>query len=73
VTIALGELDQVVEIDEVSRAALIQAGAFGPHLGGAPAARLRCRGPDPNRLAIGSEGILGIITRAWMRIQLLPA
>src|SRR5215472_10742690 len=32
VTIALDELDQVVEVDEVSRAALIQAGAFGPHL-----------------------------------------
>jgi alkyldihydroxyacetonephosphate synthase len=29
-------------------------------------------GPDPNRLAIGSEGILGIITEAWMRIQSRP-
>ena len=29
-------------------------------------------GPDPNRLAIGSEGILGIITEAWMRIQRRP-
>lgn len=29
-------------------------------------------GPDPNRLAIGSEGILGIITEAWMRIQARP-
>ena len=29
-------------------------------------------GPDPNRLAIGSEGILGIITEAWMRIQVRP-
>jgi FAD/FMN-containing dehydrogenase len=29
-------------------------------------------GPDPNRLAIGSEGILGIITQAWMRIQARP-
>lgn len=32
VTIALDELDQVLEVDEVSRAALIQAGAFGPDL-----------------------------------------
>jgi alkyldihydroxyacetonephosphate synthase len=30
-------------------------------------------GPDPNRLVIGSEGILGIITEAWMRIQARPA
>ena len=29
-------------------------------------------GPDPNRLAIGSEGILGVITEAWMRIQRAP-
>jgi alkyldihydroxyacetonephosphate synthase len=29
-------------------------------------------GPDPNRLVIGSEGILGIISEAWMRIQLRP-
>jgi alkyldihydroxyacetonephosphate synthase len=29
-------------------------------------------GPDPNRLIIGSEGILGIITEAWMRVQARP-
>ena len=29
-------------------------------------------GPSPDRLAIGSEGILGIITEAWMRIQGRP-
>ena len=29
-------------------------------------------GPSPDRLAIGSEGILGIITEAWMRIQARP-
>jgi alkyldihydroxyacetonephosphate synthase len=29
-------------------------------------------GPDPNRLVIGSEGILGIISEAWMRIQARP-
>lgn len=29
-------------------------------------------GPDPARLAIGSEGILGVITEAWMRLQDTP-
>ncbi len=29
-------------------------------------------GPSPDRLALGSEGILGIITEAWMRIQARP-
>ncbi len=29
-------------------------------------------GPSPDRLAIGSEGILGLITEAWMRIQARP-
>lgn len=29
-------------------------------------------GPSPDRLVIGSEGILGIITEAWMRIQARP-
>src|SRR5262249_41490557 len=29
-------------------------------------------GPDPSRLVIGSEGILGVITEAWMRIQARP-
>jgi len=29
-------------------------------------------GPSPDRIAIGSEGILGIITEAWMRIQKRP-
>lgn len=29
-------------------------------------------GPSPDRLWIGSEGILGIITRAWMRLQDRP-
>jgi len=129
VTIALDELDQVLEIDEISRAARIQAGVFGPHLedqlrprgytlrhfpqsftgstlggwiatrsgghyatnhthidefvetvkmitpgGWWEARRLPASGagPDPNRLAIGSEGILGIITQAWMRIQARP-
>jgi len=29
-------------------------------------------GPSPDRLFIGSEGILGIITEAWMRLQASP-
>jgi alkyldihydroxyacetonephosphate synthase len=29
-------------------------------------------GPSPDRLLIGSEGILGIITQAWMRLQPRP-
>jgi alkyldihydroxyacetonephosphate synthase len=29
-------------------------------------------GPSPDRFAIGSEGILGVITEAWMRLQDRP-
>ncbi len=29
-------------------------------------------GPSPDRLLIGSEGILGVITEAWMRVQDRP-
>ncbi len=29
-------------------------------------------GPSPDRMVIGSEGILGIVTEAWMRIQRRP-
>jgi len=29
-------------------------------------------GPDPNRLVIGSEGVLGVVTEAWMRLQDRP-
>ena len=32
----------------------------------------RAPGPSPDRLFIGSEGILGIITEAWMRLQDRP-
>ncbi len=129
VTIDLRELDQVIEIDKMSRAARIQAGIFGPALedalrphgltlrhfpqsfefstlGGWIATRsgghyatlythiedfvesLRCvtptgilesrrlpgsgAGPSPDRLLAGSEGTLGIITEAWMRLQDRP-
>jgi alkyldihydroxyacetonephosphate synthase len=129
VTIDLGSMDRVLEIDSVSRAALIQAGALGPRLeeqlrergltlrhfpqsfeystlGGWIATRagghyatlhthiddfvesIRAltprgvwesrrlpgsgAGPSPDRLLIGSEGILGVITEAWMRLQDAP-
>ncbi len=129
VVISLDRLDQVLEVDDVSRAARIQAGVFGPHLedqlrpsghtlrhfpqsfrfstlggwiatrsGGhyatnhthiddfvesvrmiTPAGWWESRrlpgsgaGPSPDRLVIGSEGIFGIITEAWMRIQKRP-
>lgn len=29
-------------------------------------------GPSPDRLVLGSEGILGVITQAWMRLQERP-
>jgi alkyldihydroxyacetonephosphate synthase len=129
VSIDLTRLDRVLEIDEVSRAARIQAGALGPvledqlrpegytlrhfpqsfefsTLGGWLATRsgghyasvythiddlvesMRVvtptgisesrrlpgsgAGPSPDRLFLGSEGSLGIITEAWMRIQDRP-
>jgi alkyldihydroxyacetonephosphate synthase len=129
VTVDLKAMDRVLEVDAVSRAALIQAGATGPGLedqlrehgltlrhfpqsfeystlGGWIATRagghyatlythiddlvesvraLTPRGlwesrrlpasgagPSPDRVLIGSEGILGVITKAWMRVQEAP-
>ena len=129
VTLDLRHLDKVVEVDATSRAALIEAGTYGPSLenqlkphgltlrhfpqsfeystlGGWIATRsgghfaslythiddfvesLRAvtprgvvetrrlpgsgAGPSPDRLFIGSEGILGVISRAWMRLQPRP-
>ena len=129
VTIDLGALDRVLEVDEVSRSALIQAGAPGPvledqlrergltmrcypqsfefsTLGGwvatragghfatklthvddmvesvraiTPAGEWESRrlpgsgaGPSPDRMLIGSEGILGVITEAWVRVLPRP-
>jgi alkyldihydroxyacetonephosphate synthase len=129
VTLNLGKLDKMLEIDRASRAARIQAGVFGPALenqlrphkltlrhfpqsfeystlggwiatrsGGhfatlythiddfveslrvvTPAGTLESRrlpgsgaGPSPDRMFIGSEGILGVITEAWMRLQDRP-
>ncbi|MGI9017576.1 MAG: FAD-binding oxidoreductase [Euzebya sp.] len=125
----LRAMDRVVEVDQVSRAALIQAGATGPvleqqlrrhdltmrffpqsfemsTLGGwiatragghyatgpvhiddlvqaidaqTPAGRWESRrlpgsgaGPSPDRLLLGSEGTLGVITSAWVRLQDRP-
>ena len=129
VTINMSALDRVMEIDETSRAARIQAGVYGPameeqlrphgltlrhfpqsfefsSLGGwiatrsgghyatnqthiddfvesvrmiTPSGLWESRrlpgsgaGPSPDRMVLGSEGILGIITEAWMRIQARP-
>jgi alkyldihydroxyacetonephosphate synthase len=129
VSIDLSRLDRVLEVDPVSRAARIQAGASGPHLedqlrehgltlrhfpqsfefstvGGWIATRAGGHfatlythiddlvesvraltpqgvwesrrlpgsgaGPSPDRLLIGSEGILGVITEAWVRVQAKP-
>jgi alkyldihydroxyacetonephosphate synthase len=129
VCLALGAMDRVLEIDEVSRAARIQAGASGPRLeeqlgergmtmrffpqsfelsalggwiatraGGHFATRLTHiddlvesvraitpaglwesrrlpgsgAGPSPDRLLLGSEGALGVITEAWVRVQPKP-
>ncbi len=125
----LGRLSRVLEVDPVSRAARIQAGALGPALeaqlaphgftlrhfpqsfefstlGGWLATRAGGHfatlythiddlvesirmvtprglwqsrrlpasgaGPSPDRLALGSEGILGVITEAWMRVRPRP-
>jgi len=129
ITLDLGRMDRVLEIDRVSRAARIQAGVLGPaledqlrphgltlrhypqsfefsSLGGWIATRsgghfathythidefveaLRVvtptgvvatrrlpgsgAGPAPDRFFMGSEGTLGIITEAWMRLQDRP-
>jgi alkyldihydroxyacetonephosphate synthase len=125
----LTEMNRVLEIDTVSRSALIQAGALGPTLeaqlrphgltlrhfpqsfefstlggwlatrAGGHYATVRTHiddfvqslhvvtpmgvstswrlpssgaGPSPDRLFLGSEGTLGIITEAWMRLQERP-
>jgi alkyldihydroxyacetonephosphate synthase len=130
VSIDLGALDRVLEVDRVSRAARIQAGALGPSLeeqlgeqgltlrhfpqsfeystlGGwiatraaghfatvwthiedlvesmravTPAGVWESRrlpgsgaGVSPDRMLAGSEGTLGLITEAWVRVQPRPS
>ena len=130
VSLDLGRLDRVLEVDPVSRAARIQAGALGPALeaqlaehgmtlrhfpqsfelstlggwvatraGGhfatvethiddlvesiraiSPSGTWESRrlpgsgaGPSPDRLLLGSEGILGVITEAWVRVRPRPS
>jgi len=130
VSLDLGALDRVLEVDEVSRSARIQAGVLGPSLeaqlgehaltlrhfpqsfeystlGGwlatraaghfatvwthiedllesaraiTPSGAWESRrlpgsgaGVSPDRMLVGSEGSLGVITEAWMRVQPRPS
>ena len=129
VSLDMGHLDQLLEVDHEALLARIQAGVKGPHmeaqlaahgltlrhfpqsfefstLGGwiatrsgghfatlythidelvasarmvtpsgvleSPRLPASGAGPDPNRLICGSEGILGVITEAWMRVRPRP-
>ncbi len=130
ISLDVGGLGRVRDVDHVSRLARVGAGALGPDLeaqlgehgltlrhfpqsfefstvGGwiatrsaghyatgpthiedhvaavrmvAPAGLIATRrlpssgaGPDPNRLVAGSEGALGVITEAWLRVRPRPA
>jgi alkyldihydroxyacetonephosphate synthase len=129
VSLDLERLNRVLEVDPVSRAGLIEAGVYGPHLeeqlkssgltlrhfpqsfefstlggwlathsaghyatlythidnlceslrvvspsGVSASRRLPSSGagPSPDHLFLGSEGALGVITQAWMRLQQRP-
>jgi alkyldihydroxyacetonephosphate synthase len=129
VSLDIGAMDRVLQIDDVSRAALIQAGAPGPvleqqlkaldltlrfypqsfersTLGGwiatragghfataethiddlvesvraiTPSGAWESRrlpgsgaGVSPDRMLLGSEGILGVVTEAWVRVRPRP-
>ncbi len=129
ITLDLRNLGRVKEVDKTSRAARIEAGAYGPALEGqlkphgltlrhfpqsfeystlggwiatrsgghfaslythiddlvelvrvvTPSGVIESRrlpgsgaGPSPDRMFLGSEGILGVITEAWMRLQAKP-
>ena len=129
ISLDMSKMNNVTDIDKVSRCVQVQAGTFGPHLedqlrssgytmrhfpqsfehstvggwiatrsGGhfatnythiddfveslsvlTPSGKIVTRrlpgsgaGPSPDRIFIGSEGILGVITEAWMRVQDRP-
>ena len=129
VTIDMANFNRIIELDETSRAARIEAGVFGPDLesalrphgltlrhfpqsfpwstvGGWVATRSGGHyatnhthiddfvesvrmlsplgwwesrrlpgsgaGPSPDRMVIGSEGILGVISNVWLRLQKRP-
>jgi alkyldihydroxyacetonephosphate synthase len=129
ISLDVSGLDAVLEVDDVSRAARVQAGPSGPRLeeqlgaqgltmrffpqsfelstlggwiatraGGhfatvwthiddlvesiraiTPSGQWESRrlpgsgaGPSPDRMMLGSEGILGVITEAWVRVQPKP-
>lgn len=129
ITVNMKHFDQILEVDQASRSAKIQAGMFGPAieqglkghgltlrhypqsfefstLGGwivtrsgghfatlythidefvqsvrmiTPQGVMQTRrlpgsgaGPSEERLVSGSEGIFGIVTEAWMRLQTIP-
>ncbi len=130
ISLDLSAFDRVLEVDEISRSAHIQAGVFGPALesqlgergmtlrhfpqsfefstlGGWIATRAAGHfatvwthiedllesaraitpsgvwesrrlpgsgaGVSPDRMLVGSEGILGVITEAWVRVQPRPS
>lgn len=129
ISLDLGRFDRLLEVDDVSRLARLQAGMLGPdieaalrphgltlrhfpqsfehstlggwlatragghfatlytHIDDLTAAIRMCTpagvwesrrlpgsgaGPSPDRLALGSEGALGVITEAWMRVRPRP-
>src|SRR5262249_56714465 len=55
-------------------AALVEAGGVAPPAGIVQTRRLpgSGAGPSPDRLFVGSEGTLGVIIEAWMRLQDRP-
>jgi len=81
VSIDLGKLDRVLELDRTSRAGHFDIDDFVEALRVVtPAGVVESRrlpgsgaGPSPDRMFVGSEGTLGIITSAWMRLQDRPS